>query len=111
MRGIVKCQINMGNSATLSSSLKKFTGFTLVELVVVITVLAILATIGFIALSGYAQDAKDSTVKTNVRSIQTAISSESALSGNSPRYYVLHDPSASLSGAFVYVDGIQVTLT
>ena len=65
--------------------------FTLVELVVVITVLAILATIGFLALSGYSQDAKDSAIKANVRSVQTAISSEAALTNNSPRFYVVHD--------------------
>lgn len=68
-----------------------FFGFTLAELIVVITILAILATVGFLALSGYSQDAKDATVKTNVRSVQTAIVSESAVSSNSPRYYVVHD--------------------
>lgn len=66
-------------------------GFTLAELIVVITILAILATVGFLALSGYSQDAKDASVKTNVRSVQTAMVSESAISGNSPRYYVVHD--------------------
>ena len=86
-------------------------GFTLVELVVVITILAILATIGFLALSGYSQDAKDSAIKANVRSVQTAISSEAALTNNSPRYYVVHDTGAALSGAFVYVDGNQTALT
>ena len=69
----------------------KWAGFTLVELIVVITILAILATIGFLALSGYSQDAKDSSVKANVRSVQTAISAESAITNNSPRYYVVHD--------------------
>lgn len=81
------------------------------ELIVVITILAILATIGFLALSGYTQDAKDSAIKANVRSVQTAISAESAVSGNSPRYYVVHDTGAALSGAFVYVDGAQTALT
>lgn len=89
----------------------KYRGFTLVELIVVITILAVLATIGFLALSGYSQDAKDSVVKANVRSVQTAISAESALTGNSPRYYVVHDSGAALSGAFVYVDGTQTSLT
>lgn len=89
---------------------RKYSGFTLVELIVVITILAILATIGFLALSGYSNDAKDSALKANVRSVVSAISSESALTGNSPRYYVVHDTGAALTGAFVYVDG-PVALT
>lgn len=63
------------------------------------------------ALTGYSEDAKDSAIKANVRSVQTAISSESAMTGNSPRYYVVHDSGAALSGAFVYVDGNQTALT
>lgn len=86
-------------------------GFTLVELIVVITILAILATIGFLSLSGYSQDAKNSAIATNVRSIMTLIASESAITNNSPRYYVVHDTGAALSGALVYVDGNPVTLT
>ncbi len=93
------------------SASKRFSAFTLAELIVVITILAILATIGFLALSGYSQDAKDVSVKANVRSVQTAISSESAISNNSPRYYVVHDSGAALSGAFVYLDGTPTTLT
>lgn len=76
---------------------RRFPGFTLAELIVVITILAILATVGFIALSGYSQDAKNSAVATNVRSLYTAITAESAVTGNSPRYYVIHDDEASLS--------------
>ncbi len=92
-------------------SSKIWSAFTLAELVVVITVLAILATIGFLALSGYSQDAKDASVKSNVRSVQTAISAEAAISNNSPRYYVVHDSGAALSGAFVYLDGTPTALT
>ena len=76
---------------------RKISGFTLVELIVVITILAILATIGFLALSGYSQDAKDSAIKANVRSLQTAISSEAAITNQSPRYYVVHDADYALS--------------
>lgn len=54
-------------------------GFTLGELIVVVTILAVLAAIGFIALTGYLQDARYAATKANVRSIQTAISSESAV--------------------------------
>lgn len=100
-------------SQTLTEAVsKKLSAFTLVELVVVITILAVLATIGFLALSGYSQDAKDAAVKANVRSVATAVSSESAVTNNSPRYYVVHDDAASLTGAAVaYVDGAPVTLT
>lgn len=77
---------------------RTYGAFTLVELVVVITVLAILATIGFLALSGYSEDADDARIESNVRSIFTAITAESAVTGNSPRFYVKHDPNYALSG-------------
>lgn len=70
-----------------------------------------MATIGFLALSGYSQNAKDSAIKANVRSVVSAISSESSLTGNSPRYYVIHDTGAALTGAFIFVDGTQTVLT
>jgi prepilin-type N-terminal cleavage/methylation domain-containing protein len=47
--------------------------FTLVELIVVITILAILGTIAFISLQGYSQDAKNSKVVSDTRTIVTAI--------------------------------------
>jgi hypothetical protein len=51
-------------------------------------------------------------VKANVRSVHTAIASESAVTGNSPRYYVSHDAAAALTGSAVaYVDGTATTLT
>ncbi len=85
--------------------------FTLAELIVVVTVLAILATVGFLALSGYSQDAKNASSKTNVRSVYSAISSESAATGNSARYYVVHDSGAALSGGVAFFDGSPTTLT
>lgn len=91
--------------------LRKLKGFTLAELIVVITILAILATVGFLALSGYSQDAKESAVKTNVRSVYSAIVSESATTGNSPRYYVIHDPNWALLGAVVAFSEGSTTLT
>lgn len=83
----------MGTTGTASKKIRggRWHAFTLVELIVVITILAVLAMIGFLALSGYSQDAKDSAIKANVRSVQTSIASESAVTNNSPRYYVVHD--------------------
>lgn len=77
--------------AFLKNESGSLSAFTLAELIVVITVLAILATVGFLTLSGYSQDAKSASSKTNVRSVYSAIASESALTNNSPRYYVVHD--------------------
>lgn len=48
-------------------------GFTLVELIVVITILAILGTIAFISLGGYAQDAKNAKVWTDLTNLAKAI--------------------------------------
>ncbi len=48
-------------------------GFTLVELIVVITILAILGTIAFISLQGYSQDARNSKVVSDIRSLASAI--------------------------------------
>ena len=48
-------------------------GFTLVELIVVITILAILGTIAFISLQGYSQDAKNSKVASDIRTIVTSV--------------------------------------
>ena len=49
--------------------------FTLVELIVVITILAILGTIAFLSLQGYSQDAKNSKVISDLRTLSTAIES------------------------------------
>ncbi len=48
-------------------------GFTLVELIVVITILAILGTIAFISLQGYSQDAKNSKVSSDLKTLASAI--------------------------------------
>ena len=48
-------------------------GFTLVELIVVITILAILGTIAFISLQGYSQDAKNSKVTSDLRTLASAV--------------------------------------
>lgn len=93
---------------------RRWGAFTLAELLVVIAILAILATVGFLSFSGYSGDAKDAAAKANVRSVLSAVRAESALTGNSPRRYVVHDASlsgASLSGAFVEFDGNRTYLT
>lgn len=48
-------------------------GFTLVELIVVITILAILGTIAFISLQGYSQDARNSKVTSDIRTLASAV--------------------------------------
>ncbi|MCD5374903.1 type II secretion system GspH family protein [Candidatus Gracilibacteria bacterium] len=55
----------------------KTSAFTLVELIVVITILAILGTIAFISLQGYSQDAKNSKVSSDLRTLVSAIESAS----------------------------------
>lgn len=62
-------------------------GFTLVELIVVITILAILGTIAFISLQGYSQDARDSKVVSDVRSLTSAIETASSQEGVSIHSY------------------------
>ena len=47
--------------------------FTLVELIVVITILAVLATVAFISLTGYSQEAKNSKVQADLRSLVSAV--------------------------------------
>lgn len=95
----------------MKSVRKIFSAFTLAELIVVVTILSVLSTIGFMALSQYGNDAKDAAAKSNVRSIYTAISAESAVTGNSSRYYVVHDSSYALTGsAIVVFDGTPVML-
>lgn len=90
--------------------LRGFFAFTLAELLVVIAVLAILSAIGFLSFSGYRQDARDAATKANVRTIYSAIVAESASKGNSPRYYVNHDPNYALSGGVVVFDGVSNSL-
>lgn len=94
-----------------ADSLLRPSAFTLAELIVVVTILAILATVGFVSLQGYSSDARDSSLKANVRSVYTAISSESVSTGNSPRYYVVHETGAALVGAVAYADGNPLVLT
>jgi len=53
-------------------------GFTLVELIVVITILAILGAIAFISLQGFSADARDSARASDLKNIQTKISTSAS---------------------------------
>jgi prepilin-type N-terminal cleavage/methylation domain-containing protein len=55
--------------------------FTLVELIVVITILAVLATVAFISLTGHAQDAKNSKVSSDLRTLASAIETKATKDG------------------------------
>lgn len=68
-------------------------GFTLVELIVVITILAILGTIAFISLQGYSQDAKNSKVSSDIRTLASAI--ETKLTESSISIHDLNTNSAT----------------
>lgn len=86
----------------------KKAGFTLVELIVVITILAILGTIAFISLQGNTQDAKNSTVVSELRTIITAIESTTLKGGAT--FPEIHDTTSTGN----YVEGTAfwgVTLT
>lgn len=65
-------------------------GFTLVELIVVITILAILATIAFISLQGYSQDARNSKVASDLRTIASSIETSNT-QGNTTVSSILDD--------------------
>ncbi len=78
----------------------KKAGFTLVELIVVITILAILGTIAFISLQGNTQEAKNSKVSSDLRTLATAV--ETSVTG---------DDSFSLNNLVTTGSGTAVALT
>ncbi len=84
--------------------------FTLTELVVVVTVLAILAAVGFLSYAEHTAEASKAAVRTNLRTVMSAIASEAAVEGTTPRRYVVHDPAAALTGT-VFFDGAPVALS
>lgn len=99
---------------TAKKSNKKWRGpgFTLAELIVVIAILAVLATVAFLSLSEYANDARTSASKANVRSIHSAIATESASTVRSPRYFIVHDDDAALSpSAIVIFESSPISLS
>ncbi|MDD3645795.1 MAG: prepilin-type N-terminal cleavage/methylation domain-containing protein [Candidatus Gracilibacteria bacterium] len=77
--------------------------FTLVELIVVITILAILATIAFISLSGYSQDARNSSRASDVKTIEKALQ----VYGTRNNIYPAPEKpqTVSYSGEVVYYQG------
>ena len=93
-------------------------GFTLVELIVVITILAILGTIAFISLQGYSQDARDSKVTSDVRTLASAIETSQTQDGSSVHSYnlanrdsrnqVVISSGSTMLGGDVVLPGIAV---
>jgi type II secretory pathway pseudopilin PulG len=82
-----------------------------VELIVVITILAVLATVAFISLTGYSQDAKNSKVASDIRSLVSAIEAGSAKGDFTIKEIVTaHDPDYAVttenanSGAIILDD-------
>jgi len=85
-------------------------GFTLVELIVVITILAILGTIAFISLQGYSQDAKNSKVTSDLRTIVSAIET-SVTQGDVTLAEIVSgtsDAAVTMSGANTFGSGVVV---
>ncbi|MDD3646555.1 MAG: InlB B-repeat-containing protein [Candidatus Gracilibacteria bacterium] len=83
---------------------KVLSAFTLVELIVVITILAILATIAFISLSGYSQDARDSTRLSDVKTIGKTLEVYKLRDGQYP--LPENGTQITFSGAEVWTQGI-----
>lgn len=84
--------------------------FTLVELIVVITILAVLATVAFISLTGYSQEAKNSTVQAEVRTLVTAIETDMTENSTDPRdlvasYTTADDNAITNTGSVDYKTG------
>jgi len=63
--------------------------FTLVELIVVITILAVLATVAFISLTGYSQEAKNSKVTADLRTMVSAVEAKMTKESILPKSLVL----------------------
>ncbi|MDD3645814.1 MAG: prepilin-type N-terminal cleavage/methylation domain-containing protein [Candidatus Gracilibacteria bacterium] len=82
---------------------KQKQGFTLVELIVVITILAILATIAFISLSGYSQDARNSSRASDVKTIEKSL--QLYATRNSVYPTPENPQTVSYSGDTVYYQG------
>lgn len=88
--------------------------FTLVELIVVITILAVLATVAFISLTGYSQEAKNSTVQAEVRTLVTAIETDMTKNSTDPRtlvtaYAPANNNSIATPGSVNYKTGATMT--
>jgi prepilin-type N-terminal cleavage/methylation domain-containing protein len=71
--------------------------FTLVELIVVISILAILGTIAFISLQGYSSEARNTKRLSDLKSIQSSITTNVAKNGTALSSFVIADATATIS--------------
>ena len=62
----------------LSTDMKRFRGFTVVELVVVMTIMAILLTLGFVSLNSSQVNARNTERKADIDAIATGLESRYA---------------------------------
>ena len=83
---------------------KQNTAFTLVELIVVITILAILGTIAFLSLQGYSQDAKNSKVSSDIRTLISVVETAASRNNSFDMINLVANPgtygTAASSGTF-----------
>ena len=71
-------------SLSLSQSLRKTSGFTLIELMVVMAIIAILATAGLSAYTGYIKKARDATRIEDLRAINSIVMGSMTSTGMAP---------------------------
>ena len=66
-------------------TLRKQSGFTLIELMVVMAIIAILATAGLSAYTGYIQKARDAKRISDIRAINNIVTSMLSTTGQPPQ--------------------------
>lgn len=75
-------------------SIKRFSGFTLVELLIVLTIIALLSSAGIAIYSGVARNGRDTRRQSDLRSIQSGLEQY-----NSDQFFY---PNSPVTGAFPF---------